>query len=127
MKKYLTIVSILSLIGAASVSPASVSPAAAQKASCPGGEAKTASGGCVNPGLSRSLRLRSILMSQPRISETAFPIPPSGDRMYPRPGEYNRGELITGIFSTDPSPFSCHPNCVATVVRTAPPVVTTAR
>jgi hypothetical protein len=98
--------------------------AQAQKASCPGGEAKTAAGECVNPGLSSSLRIRSILMSQPKISQTAFPIPPSQDRVYPQPREYNRYELTQGIFSTNPSPFSCHPNCVV-IPRTT--TFTTAR
>lgn len=72
---------------------ASLSPARADNA-CPGFEAKTASGGCVNPMLSASLRQRSILLSQQRISEQAFPILPSQDRVYPRPGEFNRFELI---------------------------------
>jgi hypothetical protein len=99
---------------------ASLSPAAAANA-CPGGEAKTASGGCVNPLLSASLRQRSILLSQQRISEQAFPILPSQDRVYPRPGEYNRFELIgvnrgltlptPGIFGTSSYYLSCHPNC----------------
>lgn len=95
-------------------------PATAQKAACPGGEVKTARGDCVNPALSASLRLRAILMSQPRISKTAFPIPPSQDRAYPRPNEYNRYELTRGVFSTNPLPFSCHPNCVASSTTTVP-------
>ena len=106
-------------------------PAAAQTASCPGAEAKTASGQCVNPGLSSSLRLRTTLLSQAKISQTAFPIPPTQDRLYPRPNEYNRYELIRGIFSTNPDPFSCHPNCGVTITARPPiiivPVVTTAR
>jgi hypothetical protein len=104
--------------------PTLQTPAAAQSSACPGGEAKTADGKCVDPALSSSLRLRGILLSQPRISETAFPIPPSQDRVYPRPNEYNRYELTRGIFSTNPSPFSCHPACV---VPTAPRTFTTAR
>ncbi|QDM29364.1 hypothetical protein FNL56_27090 [Tardiphaga sp. vice304] len=99
---------------------ASLSPARADNA-CPGFEAKTASGGCVNPMLSASLRQRSILLSQQRISEQAFPILPSQDRVYPRPGEFNRFELIgvtrrgtlrtPGIFGTSSRFLSCHPNC----------------
>lgn len=86
-------------------------PAMAQTASCPGGEAKTASGECVNPALAASLRQRSVLMSQPKISETTLPVLPTQDRTYPLPSEYNRYELTRGLFSTNPFPLSCHPRC----------------
>lgn len=115
MPKFLNITLSLVLLLSSAVHPTFAANA------CPGGEAKTASGACVNPMLSASLRQRSILLSQQRISQTAFPILPSIDRVYPRPGEYNRFELIgvnrgltrptPGIFGSSSLYLSCHPNC----------------
>jgi hypothetical protein len=52
---------------------------------CP--EGKTASGDCVNPALAAALRLTAIIFSQPKISQTAFPILPAQDRQYRYPNQ----------------------------------------
>ena len=44
---------------------------------CP--EGKAFSGKCVNPALAASMRLTSVIYSQPKLSQTAFPVLPSGD------------------------------------------------
>lgn len=44
---------------------------------CP--EGKAFSGKCVNPALAASIRLTSVIYSQPKLSQTAFPVLPSGD------------------------------------------------
>jgi hypothetical protein len=50
---------------------------------CP--EGKTASGDCVNPGLAAAMRQTAIIFSQPKISQTAFPILPLQDLIYRYP------------------------------------------
>jgi len=57
--------------------------AAGAQVKCP--EGKAFSGSCVNPALSASMRLTSIIYSQPKISQTAFPILPAGDLQYRYP------------------------------------------
>lgn len=57
--------------------------AAAQQPRCPEGRAMN--GKCVNASLAASMRLTSIIYSQPKISETAFPIMPIEDFTYRYP------------------------------------------
>jgi hypothetical protein len=62
-----------------------VATAAQQKQSCP--EGRTATGECVNPLLASTMREIGVVFSQPRISRTAFPVLPSGDRRYRYPNQ----------------------------------------
>jgi hypothetical protein len=48
-------------------------------------EGKTARGECVNPALAAAMRQTAIIFSQPKISQTAFPILPAQDLMYRYP------------------------------------------
>jgi hypothetical protein len=50
---------------------------------CP--EGKAFSGSCVNPALAASMRQTSIIYSQPKLSQTAFPVLPAGDLEYRYP------------------------------------------
>ena len=50
-------------------------------------EGKTASGECVNAGLATAMRQLGIIFSQPKISQTAYPVLPSDDRMYRYPNQ----------------------------------------
>jgi hypothetical protein len=52
---------------------------------CP--EGKTLQGECVNMALATSMRQSAIIFSQPKISQTAFPILPSADRLYRYPNQ----------------------------------------
>jgi hypothetical protein len=61
-----------------------VVPAGAQ-VKCP--EGRTLNGDCVNAGLAASMRQTSIIFSQPKISQTAFPILPSVDRLFRYPNQ----------------------------------------
>jgi len=79
-------------------------PAAAQRV-CP--EGRTASGQCVNPAMASSLRQHANILSQQKISVTAYPILPRQDYSYPRPVDAQRFELSQpGNFSTNPFPRS---------------------
>jgi hypothetical protein len=59
-------------------------PAGAQ-GKCP--EGKTAGGDCVNPSLAAAMRQTAVIFSQPKISQTAFPILPADDRLYRYPNQ----------------------------------------
>lgn len=59
-----------------------LTPAGAQ-VKCP--EGKTVTGDCVNPALAAAMRLTAIIFSQPKISQTAFPILPVEDYSYRYP------------------------------------------
>jgi hypothetical protein len=84
----------------------SLVPARAQNI-CPGGEGKLANGTCVNPQLAEAMRLRAILMTQLKISQTALPIGPRLDYSLPRASQFNYFELgRSGNFSTNPFPPS---------------------
>jgi hypothetical protein len=58
---------------------------AAAQVKCP--EGKTLKGDCVNAGLAASMRQTAIIFSQPKISETAFPVLPADDRLYRYPNQ----------------------------------------
>jgi hypothetical protein len=53
------------------------SSAASAQVRCDGG--RTAGGECVNTELTTSARQSSVIFSQPKISQTAFPVLPSAD------------------------------------------------
>ncbi len=57
-------------------------PAAAQ-VKCP--EGKTATGECVNPRLAGVMRQTAVIFSQPKISQTAYPVLPIDDWFYRYP------------------------------------------
>jgi hypothetical protein len=57
--------------------------AASAEVKCP--EGKTVTGDCVNPALTAAMRLTAIIFSQPKISQTAFPILPVEDYSYRYP------------------------------------------
>jgi len=54
-----------------------VSLAAGKADVCP--EGMTATGECVDPGLAVAERLSAVILSQPALSYTAFPVLPAGD------------------------------------------------
>lgn len=58
-------------------------PSAHAEVKCP--EGKTAAGDCVNPALAAAMRQTSVIFSQPKISQTAFPILPAQDFIYRYP------------------------------------------
>jgi hypothetical protein len=60
-----------------------LSSAANAEVKCP--EGKTAAGDCVNPALAAAMRQTAIIFSQPKISQTAFPILPAADLIYRYP------------------------------------------
>lgn len=68
------------LIGAAALSFLAAVPASAQSqpARCPEGRAMN--GECANPALSQSMRLGTIVNTQPKLSYTAPPMLPSQER-----------------------------------------------
>jgi len=72
----------MSLLAAASWSLLLPSAAKAE-VKCP--EGKTAAGDCVNPALAAAMRQTAIIFSQPKISQTAFPILPAQDLIYRYP------------------------------------------
>lgn len=65
-------------------------PAGAQ-VKCP--EGKTTKGDCVDPALAATLRQTAIIFSQPKISDTAFPVLPTQDRRYRYPNQLNPSPL----------------------------------
>jgi hypothetical protein len=50
-------------------------------------EGTRANGDCVNPALAASNRQTATIFSQPKISRTAFPIPPADDRRFRYPNQ----------------------------------------
>jgi hypothetical protein len=56
---------------------------ASAQVKCP--EGKTATGECVNPALAAAMRQTAIIFSQPKISQTAFPVLPADDLLYRYP------------------------------------------
>jgi len=50
-------------------------------------EGRTAAGQCVNAALADGARQKAIIFAQPEISQTAFPVLPSGDAKYRYPNE----------------------------------------
>lgn len=83
---------------AAAVCMLALWPAAAgAQQRCP--EGRTASGACVNAPLAMVMRRTGIIFSQPKISQTAYPVPPSGDRAYRYPNQLN------------PNPWRAPPCC----------------
>jgi len=89
------------LLATAAVVALSPAPAAAQ-AKCL--EGRTASGQCVNAGLADALRQAAILFSQPKLSQTHYPILPADDRRYRYPNELNPDPLKPSPVGTPVAP-----------------------
>jgi hypothetical protein len=80
------IIRILNLGLLATVCSLVLSPGlAVAQGKCP--EGRTVSGECVNPALAEALRQTTIIFSQPKISETAFPVLPFDDRLFRYPNQ----------------------------------------
>ena len=92
------------LIGAA-LALAALTSAAAAQGICR--EGRTADGKCVNAALAAGARQNANILSQEKISITAYPILPSQDYGTFRPVDAQRFELSQpGNFSTNPVPRS---------------------
>ena len=59
--------------------------AAGAQVKCP--EGKSMNGDCVNAGLAATMRQTAIIFSQPKISQTTFPILPAADHLYRYPNQ----------------------------------------
>ena len=69
---------------------------------CP--EGRTAASVCVNPDLATSLRQTAIIFSQPKISQTAYPVLPSDDRLYRYPNQLIPDQLKPAPTAGPPIP-----------------------
>jgi hypothetical protein len=69
--------------------------------SCQAGRA--ANGQCVDPGLFNDLRQTEMIFSQPRISETHYPVLPSNDWTLRYPNQLTTNPLQTGVPGAAPS------------------------
>jgi hypothetical protein len=58
---------------------------------CP--EGRTAGGECVSASLAWTMRQMGIIFSQPKISQTAYPVLPAEDRLYRYPNQLNPDPL----------------------------------
>lgn len=66
-------------------------------------------GQCVNEAVGAAGRHRANINTQQKVTYSAPPVPPSQDRQRLVPFPYF--EYLRGVFSTNPVPYSCHPNC----------------
>jgi hypothetical protein len=78
------------------------SAAAGAQERCP--EGRTSAGACINPLLAAAMREAAIIFSQPKISQTAFPVLPSADRMYRYPNQLNPDPLKPAPTAGSPIP-----------------------
>ena len=58
---------------------------------CP--EGRTAGGQCVNAALAGAMRQIGIIFSQPKMSQTAYPVLPADDPLYRYPNQLNPDPL----------------------------------
>src|SRR5262249_50198561 len=72
--------------------------AASAQGACP--EGKTASGQCVNPGLAQGMQQSALILSQPKISYTAFPILPADDFTFRYPNQLVPNQLLPAATGT---------------------------
>jgi hypothetical protein len=68
-----------------------VSGAASAQGACP--EGRAANGQCVNPGLADAMRQTAMIYSQPKISDTQYPVLPSDDGSFRYPNQLNPNPL----------------------------------
>lgn len=57
------------------------------QSNCPDG--RTAAGRCIDPGLAESARQSAIIYSQPKISQTHYPVLPALDWLFRYPNQLN--------------------------------------
>jgi len=77
------VVSVLATAGLAGSMLLQMPADAQARVRCP--EGKTASGECIDPGLGSATRQAAIVFSQPKLSETGFPLLPVDDWTYRYP------------------------------------------
>lgn len=85
-----SIIDIARLLSVACAVVLLASTATAQ-ARCP--EGRTSSGTCVNPALAETTQQTAIIYAQPKLSYTAYPVLPTGDRLNRYPNELNPDPL----------------------------------
>jgi len=66
-------------------------------------EGKTARGECVNASLATAMRQIAIIFSQPKLSDTAYPVLPSDDASFRYPNQLNPDKLKPSR-TTGPTP-----------------------
>jgi len=76
---------LLRLLLPAMLGAALAATAATAQVKCP--EGRTASGECVPPALGAAARQTNVIFSQPKISQTAFPVLPADDRLFRYPNQ----------------------------------------
>src|SRR4029450_6353792 len=69
---------------------------------CP--EGRTAAGICVNGALASALRYMGNIFSHPKISQPAYPVQPSADRLYRYPNQLNPDQLKPAPTAGPPIP-----------------------
>ncbi len=74
-------------------------------------EGMTASGECVDPGLAGGARQAAIIFSQTKISYTAYPVLPNGDRNYRYPSQLNPDPNKSGSARVTPRCVSGFGGC----------------
>ena len=85
--------SILQIGVVAAVAAMAFAPVSAgAQTKCPEGVAAT--GECVDPGIAVSSRLSAVILTQPKISYTAYPILPAGDLDYRYPNQLNPNQQM---------------------------------
>jgi hypothetical protein len=91
------------LLGTMNCAMLTTGPAGAQ-GRCP--EGRTSSGACVNAGLAEASQEAAIVFAQPKLSYTAYPVLPTGDRLYRYPNQPNPDQ-------SSPSPLRSGAPCSA--------------
>src|SRR4030088_522193 len=87
MRSLIRVVGLLSVACAVMLLPG----AASAQGKCP--EGRTSSGACVNPAWAEAAQQTAIVFAQPKLSYTAYPVLPTGDRLYRYPNELNPDPL----------------------------------
>jgi hypothetical protein len=67
-------------------------------------EGRTFSGECVNAGLAESMRQTAIIFSQPKLSQTAYPVLPGEDWLYRYPNQLIPDPLLPPARRTPSTP-----------------------
>jgi hypothetical protein len=75
---------------------------AGAQSSCPDG--RTAAGRCIDPGLAETARQSAIIYSQPKISQTHYPVLPALDWLFRYPNQLNPDQARPAPTGTAPGP-----------------------
>jgi len=98
--------SIVGVAGLLAGAVALLPGAASAQVRCP--EGRTSTGACVNPALAEASQQTAIIFAQPKLSYTAYPVLPTGDRLYRYPNELNPDPLrLSQGVSPGVSPGGC--------------------